>query len=99
MLAIAYIFVYIIRFGTEDWLVKYLVEVKGNSLTLASSKLSSLALVGAFGAILAGLIPTLVIKENTNASSYMIVAVLFGVIFLGYYGPGYNAAEFIYRGF
>ena len=34
-----------------------------------------------FGAILAGLIPTLVIKDNTNASSYMIVAVLFGVIF------------------
>lgn len=34
-----------------------------------------------FGAILAGLIPTLVIKDNTNAASYMIVAVLFGVIF------------------
>lgn len=34
-----------------------------------------------FGAILAGLIPTLVIKDNTNAASYMIVAALFGVIF------------------
>ena len=64
MLAIAYIFVYIIRFGTEDWLVKYLVEVKGNSLTVASSKLSSLALVGAFGAILAGIISDKIYKGN-----------------------------------
>lgn len=64
MLAIAYIFVYIIRFGTEDWLVKYLVEVKGNSLTLASSKLSSLALVGAGGAIFAGVISDKIYKGN-----------------------------------
>ncbi len=64
LLAIAYIFVYIIRFGTEDWLVKYLVEVKHNHLTLASTKLSSLALVGAFGAILAGFISDKVYKGN-----------------------------------
>ena len=64
MLAISYIFVYIIRFGTEDWLVKYLVEVKGNTLTLASSKLSSLALIGAFGAILAGTVSDKIFKGN-----------------------------------
>ena len=29
----------------------------------------------------------------------LLYIALFGVIFLGYYGPGYNAAEFIYRGF
>lgn len=34
-----------------------------------------------FGAILAGLIPTLVIKDNTNAASYLTVALLFGVVF------------------
>ncbi len=34
-----------------------------------------------FGAILAGLIPTLVIKDNTNAASYLVVALLFGVVF------------------
>lgn len=33
------------------------------------------------GCILAGIIPTLVIKDNTNASLYFGVAVLFGVIF------------------
>lgn len=64
MLAIAYVFVYIVRFGTEDWLVKYLVEVKGNSLPLATSKLSSLAIVGAFGTILAGILSDKVFKGN-----------------------------------
>ena len=34
-----------------------------------------------FGAILAGLIPTLIIKDNTDKSSYFTVAVVFAVIF------------------
>jgi OPA family sugar phosphate sensor protein UhpC-like MFS transporter len=53
-LAIAYIFVYVIRFGTEDWIIKYLVEAKGNALELASMKLSFLPLFGFFGTITAG---------------------------------------------
>ena len=34
-----------------------------------------------FGAILSGLIPTLLITDNTNASSYFMVALIFAVIF------------------
>ena len=34
-----------------------------------------------FGAILAGLVPTIIITDNTNASLYFTVAVLFSVIF------------------
>ncbi len=34
-----------------------------------------------FGAILAGLIPSILIKDNTNTSSYLTVALIFGVIF------------------
>ena len=34
-----------------------------------------------FGAILAGLIPTLMVKDNTDAAAYLRVAVIFGVIF------------------
>jgi len=34
-----------------------------------------------FGAILAGLIPTILIKDNTNAASYFTVALIFGVLF------------------
>ena len=35
-----------------------------------------------FGAILAGLIPTLLIKDNTKAGPYLTVALIFGIIFL-----------------
>ena len=35
-----------------------------------------------FGAILAGLVPTIIITDNTNASLYFTVAIIFSVIFL-----------------
>ncbi len=35
-----------------------------------------------FGAILAGVIPTVMIKDNTNSMEYMRVALFFGIIFL-----------------
>ncbi len=62
LLAIAYIFVYIIRFGAEDWMIKYLSESKGNTLELAAMKLSSLPLVGIAGTICAGLISDKIFK-------------------------------------
>ena len=47
------------------------------------AKFSSIRMIfSSFGAILAGLIPTLLIKDNTNASQYLTVAVVFSVIFL-----------------
>ena len=60
LLAISYVFVYVIRYGTEDWLVKYLVEDKGNSLTLATSKLSVLAGAGIFGVMASGTVSDMV---------------------------------------
>lgn len=46
------------------------------------SKFSGVRMIfSTFGAILAGLIPTLLIKDNTEASAYLTVAVIFGVIF------------------
>lgn len=62
LLAIAYIFVYIIRFGAEDWMVKYLHEAKGNSLELAAMKLSALPLFGIAGTICAGIISDRIFK-------------------------------------
>ena len=62
LLAIAYIFVYIIRFGAEDWMIKYLHEAKHNSLELAAMKLSALPLVGIVGTIMAGFISDKVFK-------------------------------------
>ena len=62
LLAIAYVFVYVIRFGAEDWMIKYLSEAKANSLELASLKLSSLPLVGIAGTVCAGIISDKVFK-------------------------------------
>src|SRR5574344_972603 len=62
MLAIAYIFVYIIRFGAEDWMIKYLHEAKHNPLELATMKLSALPLFGIAGTILAGVISDKIFK-------------------------------------
>lgn len=97
MLAIAYIFVYIIRFGTEDWLVKYLVEVKHNPLTLASSKLSSLALVGAGGAILAGVISDKIFKGNrTPINIIFLVCLIFSLLAFALNPPENNFLDFVY---
>ena len=46
------------------------------------SKFSGVRMIfSTFGAILAGLSPTLLVKDNTDASAYLTVAVIFGVIF------------------
>ena len=64
LLAIAYIFVYMIRMGTEDWMVKYLIESKHNTLELAAMKLSVLPLFGIAGTILAGIISDKIFKAQ-----------------------------------
>lgn len=97
MLAIAYIFVYIIRFGTEDWLVKYLVEVKGNTLTVASSKLSSLALIGAFGAILAGVISDKVYKGNrTPINIVFLICLILSLLAFANNPAEYGYLDYLY---
>jgi oligogalacturonide transporter len=46
------------------------------------SKFSSMRMIfSAFGAIIAGLVPTLMITDNTRASEYLTVAIIFSVIF------------------
>lgn len=64
LLAFAYIFVYIIRFGCEDWIIKYLNEAKNNSLELAAMKLSALPLFGIVGTIAAGIISDKLFKGH-----------------------------------
>lgn len=100
MLAISYIFVYIIRFGTEDWLVKYLVEVKNNSLPIASAKLSSLALVGSAGAILAGVISDKLCKGNRTPVNIAFLLLLILSLYLFATNPTgkpiYEVLDYIY---
>ncbi len=49
--------------------------------TLRARYSSIRMMFSSFGAIIAGLIPTLLIKDNTNAGQYLTVGLLFSVIF------------------
>lgn len=82
MLAFAYIFVYIIRFGTEDWIIKYLVEAKQNSLTLAAIKLSFLPLFGIIGTISAGYLSDTVFKGKRAPINVIYMAGIAICLFL-----------------
>ena len=63
MLAIAYIFVYIIRFGAEDWMIMYLTKAKTDiDLADATNMIASLPLVGICGTVCAGLISDKIFK-------------------------------------
>ncbi len=96
-LAIAYIFVYVIRFGTEDWIIKYLVEFKNNTLELASLKLSCLPLFGLFGTIVAGFASDKIFKgERAPINVIFLVGVMVCMIglFLNKDGPNFIDAGF-----
>ncbi len=56
LLAIAYVFVYIIRFGAEDWMIMYLKNAKNIELEEGTKMVSALPLIGICGTICAGLI-------------------------------------------
>ena len=64
LLAISFVFVYFTLMGTLDWLIKYLVEAKHNTLELATMKLSCLPLFGILGTISAGYISDKVFKNR-----------------------------------
>lgn len=55
ILVASFVFVYIFRYGTEDWIIKYLVEFKGNTLEVATQKQTFLPLFGIAGVLLAGI--------------------------------------------
>ena len=83
MLAIGFVFVYVIRFGAEDWMIKYLSEAKANSLELASLKLSSLPLVGIAGTICAGVISDKVFKgKRAPVNLIYLVGVVVCIVLL-----------------
>lgn len=83
LLAIAYIFVYVIRFGCEDWMVKYLTEAKGDSISLAAQKLSALPLFGIVGTIMAGVISDKVFKgQRAPVNLIYLVGVAISLILL-----------------
>lgn len=85
LLALAYIFVYIIRFGTEDWVIKYLVEAKKNSIELAALKLSFLPLFGIVGTIAAGFVSDKLFKgKRAPVNIVYLIGVVICILALKY---------------
>jgi OPA family sugar phosphate sensor protein UhpC-like MFS transporter len=84
MLAIAYIFVYIIRFGAEDWMIMYLTKAKsGISLSDATNMIASLPLVGICGTVCAGVISDKLFKgKRAPVNLLYLVGVILSIIAL-----------------
>lgn len=83
LLALAYIFVYMIRMGTEDWMVKYLTEFKHNDLELAANKLSALPFFGIAGTIFAGIISDKFFKsQRAPVNLIYLVGIIICVVLL-----------------
>jgi sugar phosphate permease len=83
LLAIAYVFVYIIRFGAEDWMIMYLKNAKGIELTDATNMISFLPLVGICGTVCAGLISDKLFKgKRAPVNLIYLVGVILAIIAL-----------------
>lgn len=91
LLAVAFVFVYFTLMGTLDWLIKYLVEEKHNSLELATIKLSFLPLFGSLGTISAGYISDKIFKNRRAPVNMLYLAgVVFAVLALKFNTIGPN---------
>ena len=83
LLAIAYIFVYVIRFGAEDWMILYLQNAKGTTLADATNKLAFLPLVGICGTICAGLVSDKLFKgKRAPVNLLYLVGVICAIVAL-----------------
>jgi len=96
-LAFAYVFVYIVRYGTVDWVIKYLVEIKKDSLEIAALKLSFLPLFGIIGTISAGYVSDKFFKgKRAPVNVLYLVGVILAILGLQLNS---NAANFLDRYF
>ncbi len=83
LLAIAYVFVYIIRFGAEDWMIMYLKNAKNIELGEATNMIASLPLVGIVGTVCAGLISDKLFKgKRAPVNLLYLVGVILAIIAL-----------------
>lgn len=98
LLAISFVFVYFTLMGTLDWLIKYLMEAKHNSLELATMKLSVLPLFGSLGTISAGYISDKVFKNRRAPVNIIyLIGVALAVLALKFNstGPNFIDASFL----
>ncbi len=83
-LAIAYIFVYYIRFATLDWGTKFLCDERGFEPAMAASWMVWMPLFGMFGGIVAGLIADKFFKGRCTPINVAYL-ILLGISSWGFY--------------
>lgn len=76
LIACGNFFVYIVRFGTIDWMPMYLVEVKHNSLSNAGAVVSVFEIMGILGAIAAGVFSDKVFKGKRGPVNFIFMGVV-----------------------
>lgn len=98
LLAVSFVFVYFTLMGTLDWLIKYLVEAKHNTLELATFKLSFLPLFGILGTISAGYISdTWFKRKRAPVNMIYLSGVVLAILALQFNPSGPNFIDTIFH--
>lgn len=97
--AVVNIFVYVVRFGADDWAPKFMVEVKNNTDAMAAFKSAANPLVGILGMIAAGYMSDKLFaaRRGPIACVFMfLLAISIGVFY--YIPPGHAVWDCIMLG-
>jgi MFS transporter, OPA family, sugar phosphate sensor protein UhpC len=89
-LCFAYIFIYLIRFGTLDWATKFMYDVRGIDKVRVAFMWSIMPLFGMPGGIIAGLIADKFFQGRCTPINIIYLILLAGSIFGFYHYAGMN---------
>jgi sugar phosphate permease len=93
------IFIYVVRYGCDDWAPKLMVEVKGNSDSMAAFKTAANPLVGIFGMVIAGWVSDKVFAARRGPAAAICMLLLAASIVGFYYIPnGHPVLDFVMLG-
>ena len=77
ILSLVFLFVYVVRQASEDWLITFFQEVRGNGKLVANNKFTIYTLVGVGGTIFAGFLSDKLFKGRRTPVNLLF---LFGLI-------------------
>lgn len=80
ILGMSFLFIYVVRIASEDWLLKYFSD-KGDALFSASSKLIIYSIVGAVGTMFAGFVSEKMFKGKRVPANVFLLLGLLGSLF------------------
>lgn len=89
--ALVNVFIYIVRFGADDWAPKLMVEVKNNSDAMAAFKSSANPLVGIIGMVTAGYMSDKLFAARRGPISCIFMFLLAISIVIFYFIPQNHA--------